>query len=397
MMPCSCFVIDKDARLKFVNAFLCERLSLVREEVIGESVEILLTVASRVFFQTHLYPMLALDDGANEVFMNLRSTTQGPIPVIANGRKREVEGETFYFISCITIWERQKYEDELRNSRRIQERTLRENEVLLQLKRELEEQQQLTERHLSLLIKHNQEYLQLNKVLSHDLQEPIRKIRIYLDLLTNHEKLAAEPELLCNFYKIQKSVVRLETLTHCLHQFVNFELSEEPITTVRLLPIVEEAREEVINETGYTELDLRLGDIIPSVELEGKPQQLRRVIYELLKNSVQQRNGGLPLTVYLDATHTEENIYRSQPDKYFYQGHIRLEISDNGRGFDNRYANYVFGLFNKLDHSGVEAGMGLSICRQIITHHFGNISLSSAAGKGTKVLIILPKKQGIIH
>lgn len=86
----------------------------------------------------------------------------------------------------------------------------------------------------------------------------------------------------------------------------------------------------------------------------------------------------------------EENSFRSGNDKFLYTDHIRLEFSDNGIGFNNSYGTYIFELFNKLNKNSEGSGLGLALCKQIVSSHYGSITARSEEGNGTSFIIILP-------
>ena len=126
-------------------------------------------------------------------------------------------------------------------------------------------------------------------------------------------------------------------------------------------------------------------------EYEGDLGHKRELV--LIKNAIQNRDINRRLQIQIKAVLIEENSYQFNKRKYRYTDHVKLEITDNGTGFDNQYNSYIFGLLNKLSSHSAGAGLGLALCKQIVSHHYGTISASSEIGKGTTFLIVLPVSQ----
>lgn len=390
-MPSGCISFDDAGVIQFVNAPLCRWVDYEPEELLNQNIELLLTVSSRIFYRTRVYPLLRLNGKADEIFLSLKSKHGNSIPVLLYCI-RSGSGEKITNLAVVvTVWERQKHEREISKAKKAQQHILDENQTLNRLKEELEQHQMQLDRQISMLTQRNQEYAQLNKVLSHDLQEPIRKIGLFAELLHQSEGISNYPEIVNYFQKIQKAIVRLRHLTQTLQQFVYPDSTEE-IGTLAIEKLFHEAQAEAISAIGFSDFTLEIGEV-PA--FEGKSIQMKVVFTELLKNALQNRNPNHDLLIRIEAVMTEENTYQSTGEKYRYRDHLKLKVSDNGMGFDNRYHSYVFGLFNKLNPKSEGAGLGLALVKQIITHHYGTITVSSEEGKGTSFIITLPVVQPI--
>ncbi|MBU1820211.1 MAG: PAS domain S-box protein [Bacteroidetes bacterium] len=389
-LPCAYVAFDDTGKIKFVNPFLCEALGYTAEELTGQSFERILTISSRLFYQTHFFPLLRLNGKVSEIFLMFRSKKAESIPFMINGHRENMDGQVLNLCACFTVWERQKYESELLESKKILQKALEENVLLNSLKSDLEKNQQQLDQQISMLIQRSHEYVQLNKVLSHDLQEPIRKIGIYADILHHSEKISTDTQLKAYTQKIFETMERLRQLTNCLQQFVSVESHEEEFATIQLDTLLAEAIQEATRVTDFTDFSVEAAGL---PQIEGRASQIGMLFRELIKNAIENRNPMSRLHIRIGAAIVEENSYHASKDKYRYTDHLKLEVKDNGMGFDKRYSTYVTGLFNKLNSESKGMGMGLALCRQIVSNHYGTLSIQAVEGEGCTVLVMLPVKQ----
>ncbi|HEU0078986.1 MAG TPA: histidine kinase dimerization/phospho-acceptor domain-containing protein, partial [Longimicrobiaceae bacterium] len=140
--PCGFLSFADDGAVELVNATLLEMLGYGREELVGRHVERILTVGSRIFYQTHWFPLLRLHGRAEEIFLMLRSRSGEEVGVLVNAVRRERGGAAAYDCVLMQVRERRKYEDELLRARRAADLARGEMEVQ---KRELEEANGLLE------------------------------------------------------------------------------------------------------------------------------------------------------------------------------------------------------------------------------------------------------------
>jgi phosphoserine phosphatase RsbU/P len=389
-MPCACLVFGDEGTIEFVNDFLCEVLGYDAAELMGQKLDRILTFSSRLFSQTHFLPLLRLNGKVSEIFFMLRAKSGESIPVMINATRDASSEKALNLCIFITVWERQKYESEILESKKSLQKALENNEQLKELQTNLEEQQQKLDRQIATLTQRNQEYVQLNKVLSHDLQEPIRKIAIYTDIVLSAETANEDAVLRAHFLKIRSSTTRLRALTQSLQEFVNVETNEESLTTISLETLLMQAKADAIRATGFDEFELEAGAMPP---IEARANQIKLLFTELIKNAIQNRKQSNRLYMTIRSATIEENIYQFSKDKYRYMDYLRVEVTDNGKGFNTQYGTYVMGLFNKLDPESEGMGMGLALCKKIVTNHYGALSVNSREGTGSTFIITLPVVQ----
>ena len=206
--PCGFVSFTDDGRIVAVNATLFERLGYAREELIGRHVETILMLGTRIFFQTHFFPLVRLHGRAQEVFLLLRTKAGGDVGMLCNAGRREHDGAALTDCVFLEVIERRKYEDALLEAKRAADRAnaqLEEQAVELEL-----QQQQLHEQALGLeqqadslvrvnaaLTERGQELERLRAVaddanrakseflanMSHELRTPLNAIGGYLQLL----------------------------------------------------------------------------------------------------------------------------------------------------------------------------------------------------------------------
>ena len=151
--PCGFLTFGDDGTVLTANATLLEMLGLSHDAVVGQRFETLLTVSSRIFYQTHLLPMLKLQPTVEELFLTLRyGDGESDVAVLTNVAKRDESGSAVYDCVLMRLRERRKWEDEIVRARRTAEEANRANSALLSM-------------------------------MSHDVRTPIGSISGYCDLL----------------------------------------------------------------------------------------------------------------------------------------------------------------------------------------------------------------------
>ena len=389
-LPCGCVIFDQTGIITFANRTLCSKLGYQPEQVLGQSLETILTISSRIFHQTHFFPLLQLKGEVNEIFLTLKSKSGSAVPVMANARLSSESGQPGYVCVFMPVWERQKYEEQLLEINRAQQKTLHENVILNQLKNELELNQFELDRKISILAGRSQEYLQMGKVFMHDMQEPIRKISLFFDSFLRGARIAENADGQKHLAVIRQSTMRLKFLVSSMLDFVQVSNADEQFTLLNPKELIGKAHRELMAGQSLADFNIEIGEL---PEFEGRASQIKRVFFELLKNAAENRQGDRQLTVQISAIVSQENAFQNHASKYKYTDHVRIEVMDNGTGFDGRFADYVFGLLNKLNTQTKGPGLGLALCKQIISHHYGMIKAKPEDGQGTTIVIVLPLRQ----
>ena len=266
--------------------------------------------------------------------------------------------------------------------REIEERKLSEEKVKLL-------NQQLVENNIHLKSV-NEELDRFAYVASHDLQEPLRKIRVFSDKILSAKE--DYPQVEKYLTKISNSSGRMQLLINNLLKFSRYSLNASDFVKVDLNELVGEVISEMEVEIEKSKATIFL-DSLPSVD--AVPELMRQVFYNLISNGIKfKRKKEEP-----DITISSSQIKAGESgfgDK-FLKGmkYYAITVSDNGIGFDEQYALDIFMAFKRLnsvdEYEGT--GVGLSICKKIIDKHNGFITASGKINEGASFRIELPENQ----
>ena len=220
----------------------------------------------------------------------------------------------------------------------------------------------------------NRELEEFAYVASHDLQEPLRMINIYTQLLLRQfGREDSEARQYAAF--IRQGVSRMEELIRDLLAFSRTIYTEDlPAGMAELQDSLAEALAVLksrIEECGATVT----ADPLPAVA--GETRQLALVFQNLISNSLKYRQKGQSPRIHISAAREGDGWV--------------IGVQDNGIGFDQRYAERIFGLFKRLhkdEYPGT--GLGLAICQRIVERYGGRMWAQSSLGKGATFYFALP-------
>jgi sigma-B regulation protein RsbU (phosphoserine phosphatase) len=119
--PCGFISFDDDGRLRVANHTILDMLGYSLSEVLGRHIESIFAVGSRIFYQTHFFPLLRLQGRADEIFLLLRGKSGEDVAVLANAVRRERSGEWITDAVLLRLVERRKFEDALLDARHVAE------------------------------------------------------------------------------------------------------------------------------------------------------------------------------------------------------------------------------------------------------------------------------------
>src|SRR5712691_2076592 len=231
------------------------------------------------------------------------------------------------------------------------------------------------------LARSNAELGQFAYVASHDLQEPLRKILAFGDRLKNKHAEALSTEGRDYLERMQNAAGRMQALINDLLSLSRVTNHHQPLVAVDLAEV---ARMVV------SDLETRLSQVSGKVELGDLPiivadrGQMAQLLQNLIGNGLKFSKPGQPPVVKV------RGELLNGP-----QGGVdacQIVVEDNGIGFDEKYLDRIFGVFQRL-HGRTEyegTGIGLAICRKIVERHAGSITATSTPGMGAKFIITLP-------
>lgn len=235
----------------------------------------------------------------------------------------------------------------------------------------------------------NQELERMAFVASHDMQEPLRKIRTFGDLLTERVGPSLETDGRMFLSKIITSADRMSLLIRDLLNFSRLSSRREPFEPTSLNQLIDQV-------IGDLELTIRDTNALVSRDdlpvIDAAPSQLAQLFANLVSNALKYVQPGVQPQVRIAAEPVSSGLY---PGLIADQPYVRLTISDNGIGFDEKYLDRIFEIFQRL-HTKAHyqgTGIGLAICKRVVTYHHGYITAQSQEGVGTTFIIVLPQKQ----
>jgi phosphoserine phosphatase RsbU/P len=382
--PCYYFCFSDDGVLVSVNRTLCDRLGYTKAEMEQLQLDNLLTLPSRIFYQTHWFPLLKLQQTVSELFVTLVAKDKTFLPVLVNSVRKEANGQIVNECVGILISNRQKYEEELIGAKKAYEAALSTNAALSGAKEQVQEHAMQLDKSLHRLRLQNDELKQINKIVTHDLQEPIRKLLYYSEEL--QESAGESPAIIKNIARLQTVTNRLRTIVSGLQQYIWITELNTPFTQVDLNETLAAAKKQTEMSHAGQEIELH-SDVLPVIA--GNAEQLLAMLVQLLDNAVQFRKEGQPAVVHIRSVILEQISFQEIEERYLYRNYVRMTVTDNGMGFDPFFKRQIFELFYKInDSSG--AGLGLALCKKVAEHHEGTITAMSEPGKGMTVTVTLP-------
>jgi signal transduction histidine kinase len=274
-------------------------------------------------------------------------------------------------------------------------RVLEANRKLAELNATLEhrvaERTALAEQRAEELARSNSELEQFASVASHDLQEPLRKIRMYCGRLPKRFGQGVPEEAASDLTRIASAAERMQRLIDDLLSFARATSRKREFEPIDLGDVAREVvgdLEARINELGA---QVEIGEL-PTVP--GDRAQMSQLLQNLISNALKFHREGVPPVVRVRA-----QVVPAQPPRFAGEstaGNCYLiTVEDNGIGFDPKYADRVFSAFERLhsraDYDGT--GIGLSIARKIAWRHRGELTATSTPDVGSTFTLTLPLTQ----
>ncbi|MCU4924474.1 PAS domain S-box protein [Halobacteria archaeon AArc-dxtr1] len=209
---------------------------------------------------------------------------------------------------------------------------------------------------------------------SHDLQEPLRMVSSYLQLLEGRYEDALDDEGAEFLDFAVDGAERMRAMVDGLLEYSRVETRGDPVEPVELDTVLEEVREDLQLQIEESDAEITV-EQLPRVE--GDASQLRQLLQNLLSNAIEYSGDEPPqITVSADRNGSRQTV----------------SVHDEGIGIDPEYHDQIFEVFKRLhsrkDHAGT--GIGLALCQRIVERHGGDIWVDSAANEGTTISFTLP-------
>ena len=245
--------------------------------------------------------------------------------------------------------------------------------------------EKLRELYLEQLKRSNKELQDFAFVASHDLQEPLRKIQSFGDLLVTEFSDSISEEGRDFLVRMQDAATRMRVLIDSLLAYSRVTTKTRPFFQVNLVEPVEEALANLAVLKEEKHASVEVGEL-PTVE--GDKLQMVQLFQNLIGNALKFHRKGESPKVKIHARTIREGR-SGKADAY------EIFVEDNGIGFDENYLSRIFAPFQRLhgksEYEGV--GIGLAICRKIVERHHGHITANSRPDEGAVFVVTLPAKQ----
>lgn len=228
-------------------------------------------------------------------------------------------------------------------------------------------------------------------VSSHDLQEPLRKIQMFSSVILEKNCETLKSETIKYLNSIKNESQRMRNILNDLLVFSEFKKSSQEFVPVDLNVIVENVQKRLSKDFSECNGEIVIGDL-PKVPI--MPDQIEQLFYNLIINAItfKSNNCNLELSITSKIEHGSDLAYEKLDIGTKY---CKLVFTDNGIGFDPRYNEKVFGMFNRLDteKQSHSTGIGLTIARRITENHKGFIIANGELNKGATFAVYLPMTQ----
>lgn len=234
----------------------------------------------------------------------------------------------------------------------------------------------------------NEELESFNRVASHDLQEPLRKIQMFISRIEDDEEGKTPNAGSAYFNKIKAATFRMRELIQNLLSYSRIDKINSKFEQIELNDTIEKVEDELSQLIKDTKTEISYSGL---PLLYGIPFKIEQLFTNLISNSIKYRNKDIAPQVHivsekLRSDTIAENFVKNA--EYYY----KISLRDNGIGFDPEFASNIFEVFQRLhsknEYSGT--GIGLSICKKIVEKHNGYIHAISKKGEGATFIIYLP-------
>ena len=224
------------------------------------------------------------------------------------------------------------------------------------------------------LAKANAELENILWITSHDLQEPLRKIRMFVSLIEDDEAVLVNKKVSGTISKITRSAERMHNLLNDLLTFDNSRRltahnHNQPVDLNKILQDI---------KTQYEDLDFHINIVGDFPTIKGGNMLVKQLFSNIIDNSIKFSHPERTLRVDISYENIDEKI--------------RILVADNGIGFDPKFEEVIFKVFKRVNNkSNIRGtGVGLSVCKKIVDSMYGNIYAKSVENEGTRIFIDLP-------
>lgn len=343
-----------DGLIVNINNTLLQWLSFDRNEILyKKSFQDLLGMGEKIYFETHITPILQLESEIAEINIELKGKEGKGFPALVNAKKIKNihDNEIYVRLSVLNITQRKQYELELMKAKKEAEYGVKQLE---QIKEELEK---------------------FAYIVSHDLKAPLRSIRELLKIL-NKKWSNMDDEKKEHYFNIIMNAS--EDMTKLIDNLLEYSRTTKVQEQIELVDIKEIMNKvQLYFEPEFLKLEGRLEIDCKLIFLKLYPIMFQRLLTNLISNAIKYRSSQPPIV---------QVSCREEQDSYVFS------VEDNGMGIPENQFETIFQLFKSLNPNSDSNGIGLSVCKKIIDIHGGKIWVTSTIGQGSCFYFTIPKK-----
>ncbi|GAB4028877.1 PAS domain-containing protein [Spirosoma koreense] len=394
-VPAMIFYLDEGQRYQSYNKVFREWFNVDEKEALGKTVREFLGERAYESTAPYLAKAYAGESVRYELFAPTRMQADRWLSIVYTPHKDQQQQVIGLIVHATDITPNKQIEEALRAS------DTRYRALSADLEKQVEQRTQelaannkeLAEAN-SLLVRSNGNLQTFAYVASHDLQEPLRKIQQFGDLLKSRYADSVGDELVY-IERMQSAASRMSTLIKDLLDFSRISTQRDTSGPVSLEDVVRQVLsilELTIQETGAQV------SVEPLPTVMGDASQLNQLFQNLLSNALKfhrMDRTGVPVvptivvkSSWLAAEHLPKDLKLSR----WAIAYHRIDVIDNGIGFEEKYLDRIFQVFQRLHGKNeyVGTGIGLAICEKVVANHGGVITASSQPGQGATFTIYLP-------
>lgn len=234
----------------------------------------------------------------------------------------------------------------------------------------------------------NAELESFNRVVSHDLQEPLRKIQLFVSRIEDIEGSSFSEKSNTYFEKVKNAANRMQDLIQNLLAYSRIDSSKTDLDQIDLNDVLFKVKEDLATSINETKAQITTNNL---PEIHGVFFQMEQLFANLFANSIKYRN-----LTDIPKLHIETELVLASDlpiaFKTMSKHYHKISFIDNGIGFDSKHAEKIFEVFQRLhqktEYSGT--GIGLAICKKIVENHNGYMHATGKLGEGAQFIIFLP-------
>jgi light-regulated signal transduction histidine kinase (bacteriophytochrome) len=236
----------------------------------------------------------------------------------------------------------------------------------------------------------NSELSSFSYVASHDLQEPLRKIQAFGNLIQQRDVANLSDTSKDYFERMVKAAVRMQNLIDSLLEFSRTTTARQNFENTDLNALLDEVKKELGHRIEEKNAVIESSHL-PTLNIISF--QFKQLLSNLISNSLKYARDGVTPVVEIKAKYVKAKELHEKaalPGKDYFE----FSVADNGIGFEQEYAEKVFELFQRLHgrHEYSGSGIGLAICKKIVENHHGFMRAESEPGKGATFYFFIPVK-----